>query len=84
MSDPQSLSAEAALARYVVTLDHRKVPQDVLQTVKNIVLAVAGTTVAGVGEEGVDDLRALLLDQGGKPEATGALAATPQPRQSSP
>lgn len=70
MPDATSMTAEAALARFVVTLDHREVPGEVLETVKNIVLAVAGTAVGGAGEEGVDDLRALLLEQGGKPEAT--------------
>lgn len=70
MVDSQSISPEAELARFVARHDRRDVPVDALDTVKNIVLAVAGTSVAGAGEDGVDELRAMLLEQGGKPEAT--------------
>lgn len=61
---------EAALARFAHGLAYGDLPSDVVLLVKRLLVAVAGTGLAGAGEDGIDPLRRLLLARGGTPEAT--------------
>lgn len=63
-------SPEHPLARFVHDLRFEAIPASAVEVVKRIVLAVAGTTVAGAHEDGIAPLRRLLADQAGAPEAT--------------
>ena len=64
------MTEERALARYVRELRIDQIPEDAVDVVKQVLLAVAGTVIAGAAEDGCDSLRRMLIDQGGKPEAT--------------
>ncbi|MDP3138775.1 MAG: MmgE/PrpD family protein [Burkholderiaceae bacterium] len=61
---------EQTLARFVCDLSVTDVPPQTLRIVRLVLLTVAGTAVAGAGEEGVEPLRALLKARGGQAEAT--------------
>lgn len=63
-------SPEQQLARFVDELRFEAIPAHVIGVIRHIVLAVAGTTIAGAGEDGIVSLRRVLVDQGGAPEAT--------------
>ncbi len=65
-----ALTPEQRLARFVVRLAPAAVPDAARATVHNIVRAVAGTALAGAGEDGIAALRCLLLERGGTPQAT--------------
>jgi 2-methylcitrate dehydratase PrpD len=74
MKTPQpSISTELQLARFIVHTRLSEVPQSTIQTIKWVLLAVVGTGVAGAWEEGIRELRGLLVDRGGKPEASSLL-----------
>ena len=64
------MTEERRLAKFVHGHRRDQIPEDVLQTVNRMLLAVTGSAVAGAAEEGLAQLRADLLDRGGKPEAT--------------
>jgi 2-methylcitrate dehydratase PrpD len=76
------LSSELQLARFVVHTTLAEVPASALQTIKWVLLAVIGTGVAGAWEEGIAELRALLVDRAGKPEATSLVFADALPATS--
>lgn len=63
-------SPEHQLARFVHDLRFEAIPAPAIDVVKRVVLAVAGTTIAGAYEDGIAPLRHLLAEQGGAPEAT--------------
>ena len=63
-------STELQLARFVLHTSLEDVPASAIQTLKWVLLAVLGTGVAGAREEGIEALRALLVERGGKPEAS--------------
>ncbi len=63
-------SPEQQLARFVVQLAPGEVPAAARATVQHMVRAVAGTALAGAGEDGIAALRGLLLERGGAPQAT--------------
>ncbi len=67
------MSSEIQLARFVVHTSLAEVPTSALQTIKWVLVAVIGTGVAGAWEEGIAELRSLLVERGGKPEATSLL-----------
>ncbi|MDP6173917.1 MAG: MmgE/PrpD family protein, partial [Rhodospirillales bacterium] len=64
------MTDEGRLAGFVHSHRRDQIPDDVVETVKQMLMAVTGTAVAGAGEEGVAELLAHLMDRGGKPEAT--------------
>jgi 2-methylcitrate dehydratase PrpD len=66
----EACSVEMSLARFVVGFDATRVPADVHRVMRWMVMAVTGTAIAGSDEDGVEALRALLLDAGGTPQAT--------------
>lgn len=67
---PGAHTPEQQLARFVVQLAPAAVPADARRTVQHMVRAVAGTALAGAGEDGIAALRSLLLERGGPPQAT--------------
>ena len=56
-----ALTPEQRLARFVVGFPAADVPPEAHRILRHIVLAVAGTALAGVAEDGIAPLRALLL-----------------------
>jgi 2-methylcitrate dehydratase PrpD len=68
--DTANRTTERILARFVRELVYDRIPMETLKVVKQILLAVSGTTIAGAAEEGISALREVLIDRGGKPEAT--------------
>lgn len=65
-----TITPEHQLARFVHELRFEEIPAGVIDVTRHIVLAVAGTIVAGADEDGIAQLRRLLVGQGGAPEAT--------------
>ncbi len=63
------MEIEARLARFIVTLDAAALPAAAQRTVRLVLLAAAGTGVAGAGEDGIAPLRELLRERGGAPQA---------------
>lgn len=61
---------ERQLAGFVSQLRLEDVPAEARQTLRRMVMAVAGTGIAGAGEDGVQALRQLLCEAGGAPQAT--------------
>ncbi|MGH1358194.1 MAG: MmgE/PrpD family protein [Burkholderiaceae bacterium] len=64
------MTTERELARFAVTLAPEAVPAPTRQILSQMMLAVAGTAIAGAEEDGVGALRALLLEAGGTAQAT--------------
>lgn len=64
------METERQLAEFVHDLAFGDIPGDAVDIVKRVLLATTGTAIAGATQEGIPALRDLLLDQGGKPEAT--------------
>ena len=64
------MTVERALAKYVRELKREQIPEDSLKVVRQMLLGVMGTTVAGAAEDGCKPLREMLVARGGKPEAT--------------
>lgn len=64
------MTDETQLAAFACDLRRDAIPAAASDVVKRIVLAVCGTAIAGAHEDGCDALRALLVERGGKPEAT--------------
>jgi 2-methylcitrate dehydratase PrpD len=60
---------EPQLAEFVCTLSARDVPPAARQVLRHMLMAVAGTALAGAGEDGVPALRALLRERGGAAQA---------------
>lgn len=61
---------ETRLAAFAQRFERDAIPESTVDVVKKIVLAVAGTAIAGATEDGCAPLRAMLVDRGGKPECT--------------
>jgi 2-methylcitrate dehydratase PrpD len=66
----KATSTELELARFATSATLEEVPEHCLQTIRWVLLAVIGTGVAGCKEDGIDELRALLVERGGRAEAT--------------
>lgn len=64
------MNAERALANFVREFRRDRIPENTAEVLKRMLLAVAGTAVAGAAEEGCAPLRAMLMERGGKSEAT--------------
>lgn len=63
------MQPEIALAKFVTTLQASDVSEDALRTTRRVLMAAIGTGIAGAAEDGIEALRQLLLDRGGKPQA---------------
>lgn len=70
MDARNTISPEQELSEFVAGASYEATPADAIGVVKNILLTVLGTTIAGAAEDGCAALRELSLSQGGKPEAT--------------
>ena len=64
------MSPEEQLAHFVCTLQARDVPSEAQRIVRLVGMAALGAGIAGAGEDGIEPLRALLLERGGAPQAT--------------
>jgi len=64
------MTEERRLAKFVRELARDKISEDVVRVIKQMLLTVVGTGVAGASEEGCLPLREMLVARGGKPEAT--------------
>ncbi|HET7525860.1 MAG TPA: MmgE/PrpD family protein, partial [Burkholderiaceae bacterium] len=64
------MTIENQLAEFVCTLRSDDVPPAAQRVVRQMLLAVCGTALAGAGEDGIAGLRALLRERGGAPQAT--------------
>lgn len=60
---------EQQLAQFVVGFPAADVPPEARRILRHMVLAVAGTALAGVAEDGIAPLRSLLRQRGGAAEA---------------
>lgn len=63
------MQPEQQIARFVTSLRAADVGEQALRTTRRVLLAAAGTGIAGAGEDGIEALRGILRDRGGKPEA---------------
>jgi 2-methylcitrate dehydratase PrpD len=63
------MQPEQQLAQFITRLQLAEVSEQALRTTRRVLLAAVGTGIAGSGEDGIEPLRALLVDRGGKPEA---------------
>jgi 2-methylcitrate dehydratase PrpD len=64
------MKIEAQLAEFVCTLRPEHVPAAAQRVLRQMLMAVCGTALAGAAEDGIAALRALLRERGGAPEAT--------------
>jgi 2-methylcitrate dehydratase PrpD len=64
------MKAEEKLIDFISHTKFEDIPQAALKTVKNQLMAVAGTTLAGATEDGCEQAIRLYKDLGGKKEAT--------------
>ena len=64
------MKAEKTLTDFVCNTSFKDIPPPVIKTIKNQVLAVLGTTIAGAFADGCETLVESARDLGGKKEAT--------------
>ena len=70
LAEGQSMTPERQLARFIVTTHAAGTPPGIATTAKQVVLTVVGTALAGAQEDGIEQLRAVLVRRGGRSEAT--------------
>lgn len=63
------MQPELQLARFVTTLRAGDASAAALRTTRRVLLAAMGTGIAGAAEDGIEALRGLLRERGGKGEA---------------
>lgn len=64
------VTPEQTLARFVTDLQPAQVPPDTQRVLRQLVMAVCGTAIAGAAEDGVAALRDWLCENCGAPQAT--------------
>jgi 2-methylcitrate dehydratase PrpD len=64
------MKTETQLADFVCTLQPRDLPPAAQRVLRQMLMAVCGTALAGAEEDGIAALRALLRERGGAPQAT--------------
>lgn len=64
------MNSEQGIARFVCQTDFSDIPAEVLQTVRDELLGVLGTTVAGASAQGCETVVEVARELGGKPEAS--------------
>lgn len=64
------MKTEGRLVEYVCRTEFRELPDGALKVIKNQLLAVLGTTIAGASAEGCETLVNLCKEMGGKEEAS--------------
>lgn len=63
------LAPEQQLAQFITDFRGEDTPPEIRQVTRNVIRTIFGTMVAGAGQDGIAELRAYLLLQGGVPEA---------------
>jgi len=63
------MQAEHTLAEFVTGFRTEEIPPNTARTARRVLLAVAGTSVAGAGEDGIRELYGLLQHRGGAEQA---------------
>jgi 2-methylcitrate dehydratase PrpD len=69
-SEKVSQTGELTLVKFLRQTTYDQIPPDAVAVVKQILMAVIGAAIGGAAEEGCGPLREMLVDRGGKPEAT--------------
>ena len=64
------MELERKLANYVSDSRYEDLPKEVVDTTKNVILTILGTTIAGATEEGCEAIVNQVKEWGGKEEAT--------------
>ncbi|MGD9997456.1 MAG: MmgE/PrpD family protein [Ilumatobacteraceae bacterium] len=64
------MESEHRLVAFVNGAELSQVPSEARTTLRNVLMAVLGAGIAGAGEEGIEPLRRLLVERGGRGEAT--------------
>ncbi|GAH32132.1 unnamed protein product [marine sediment metagenome] len=64
------MELERKLARYVLDTSFDDLPREAVDTIKNVVLTIFGTTLAGAAAEGCETLVDQVKKWGGREEAT--------------
>lgn len=64
------MSPEQSLANFICRTPLSALDTEARSTGKRVLLAVLGTGIAGAGEDGIAELRQLLMARGGTPECT--------------
>jgi 2-methylcitrate dehydratase PrpD len=64
------METEKKLAQYISDTNYDDLPKEPVDTIKNVILTVLGTTIAGASAEGCEALVNQVRDWGGKEEAT--------------
>lgn len=64
------MEAEKRLVQYITDTKYEELPKETINFVKDLILGVVGTTVAGATEEGCEAVINLAKEWGGKREAT--------------
>jgi 2-methylcitrate dehydratase PrpD len=64
------MTAESRLVEFITATSYDDVAADAREIVRRMLLSTLATGVAGAGEDGIAALRELLLDRGGRAEAT--------------
>jgi 2-methylcitrate dehydratase PrpD len=64
------MKSEAQCAEFVCTLRASDVPTPAQRVLRQMLMAVCGTALAGAAEDGIAGLRALLRERAGAPEAS--------------
>ena len=61
---------EMRLTKFVSDLSFEQIPASAVKTIKQMLVADLGCAIAGAKEEGCGRLRRMLVERGGRPEAT--------------
>ncbi|MBW1705721.1 MAG: MmgE/PrpD family protein [Deltaproteobacteria bacterium] len=64
------MEAETRLVEYLTRTDFESIPREPLNTIKDMILGVLGTTVAGSSSEGCEEMVAYHRSMGGREEGT--------------
>ncbi|MFF9217150.1 MmgE/PrpD family protein [Streptomyces viridosporus] len=79
--DP-ALGPEERIARFVAHTRAAEIPAEVLGTAHQVLRTVCGTAVAGAAQDGIAELRQLVVTQGGRAEARSFVHGDHLPAQS--
>ena len=64
------MDIERKLVQYLCRATFEDLPQESIDVAKDMILTIAGTTIAGAGEQGCDALTEFHRGLGGKEEST--------------
>jgi len=64
------MESEKRLAEFVSETKFKDLPQKSVDTIKNVILTILGTTIAGATAEGCEPLVGQVKEWGGRKEAT--------------